>query len=373
MILTLSIFNNIHFVVNSFSTTEILYEIKTMKLEEIAHLAGVSRTTASYVINGKAKHYRISDKTIEKVMKIVKKYNFQPNAVAAGLRVGRTNSIGIIIPDLENYSYNKIANHLEKKVRESGYQLLISCSEDNPEIEKRCIIHLKQRHVDAIIVSSSFISNYAFYDQWDNDHIPIFALDRPLNSAKFMNILGADSLDAELLTRDFIAHIGSEDIVYIGASPKLVISQLREKGFKLTIKEIKNSIYYLYADDYSREAAKDLFTSWLEHNTVPLALFVTSFSLLQGIIDAILTKYKELPLGMVIATFGDNELLDFLPCNIISLAQDHKVIAETTVNTLLNNLANQGSYQPGYIEIKRKLNYRGHLNRNSKICHLPKM
>lgn len=70
-----------------------------MKLDEIARLAGVSRTTASYVINGKAKQYRVSDKTVEKVMAVVREHNYHPNAVAAGLRAGRTRSIGTVIPD----------------------------------------------------------------------------------------------------------------------------------------------------------------------------------------------------------------------------------------------------------------------------------
>ncbi len=72
-----------------------------MKLDEIARLAGVSRTTASYVINGKAKQYRVSDKTVEKVMAVVREHNYHPNAVAAGLRAGRTRSIGLVIPDLK--------------------------------------------------------------------------------------------------------------------------------------------------------------------------------------------------------------------------------------------------------------------------------
>ena len=73
-----------------------------MKLDEIARLAGVSRTTASYVINGKAKQYRVSDKTVEKVMAVVREHNYHPNAVAAGLRAGRTRYIGLVIPYLEN-------------------------------------------------------------------------------------------------------------------------------------------------------------------------------------------------------------------------------------------------------------------------------
>ena len=85
-----------------------------MKLDEIARLAGVSRTTAT-VINGKAKQSRVSDKTVEKVMAVVREHNYHPNAVAAGLRAGRTRSISLVIPDLENTSYTRIANYLERQ------------------------------------------------------------------------------------------------------------------------------------------------------------------------------------------------------------------------------------------------------------------
>lgn len=112
-----------------------------MKLDEIARLAGVSRTTASYVINGKAKQYRVSDKTVEKVMAVVREHNYHPNAVAAGLRAGRT-FYWSCDPDLENTSYTRIANYLERQARQRGYQLLIACSEDQPDNEMRCIEHL---------------------------------------------------------------------------------------------------------------------------------------------------------------------------------------------------------------------------------------
>ena len=57
-----------------------------MKLDEIAKLAGVSRTTASYVINGKAAKYRISEKTQQKVMAVVDEFNYRPDHAATSLR-----------------------------------------------------------------------------------------------------------------------------------------------------------------------------------------------------------------------------------------------------------------------------------------------
>ena len=334
-----------------------------MKLQEIALLAGVSRTTASYVINGKAKKYRVSDKTVEKVMSVVKKHNYQPNAVAAGLRAGKTRTIGIIIPDLENNSYTRIANYLEQLVRKEGYQLLIACSEDNPQVERECVKHLQQRRVDALIVSSSFVSaqDYFFYDDWQNEKIPLFALDRILSISKFRNIVGADKQDSKSLAQAFNNFV-QDSVVYIGALPNLSVSQLRLDGFKNIKLDNCNKVDFLYANNYSRQDADLAFSQWLESHEMPNGIFTTSFSLLQGSIDAILRKFGHLPESLTIATFGDNELLDFLPCKVISLSQDHKEVADVTIKLFLNYQHNN-NYQSGTTIIPRRLIYRGSLSR----------
>lgn len=70
-----------------------------MKLSDIARLAGVSVTTASYVINGKAAQRRISAATVERVLAVVEEHGYQPDQQAAGLRRGQTRTLGFILPD----------------------------------------------------------------------------------------------------------------------------------------------------------------------------------------------------------------------------------------------------------------------------------
>lgn len=82
--------------------------------------------------------------------------------MAAGLRVGRSYTIGLIVPDFENISYAKITNQLENKFRERGYQLLITCSNDNAEREIDCAKHLFQRQIDALIVSKRLANSNRF-------------------------------------------------------------------------------------------------------------------------------------------------------------------------------------------------------------------
>ncbi|OSN08744.1 catabolite repressor/activator [Lonsdalea iberica] len=333
-----------------------------MKLDEIARLAGVSRTTASYVINGKAKQYRVSDKTVEKVMAVVREHNYHPNAVAAGLRAGRTRSIGLVIPDLENTSYTRIANYLERQARQRGYQLLIACSEDQPDNEMRCIEHLLQRQVDAIIVSTSLPPEHPFYQRWVKDPLPIIALDRALDREHFTSVVGADKEDAEMLARE-LRNIPAERVLYLGALPELSVSFLREQGFRQAWEGDPREVEYLYANSYERSAAAAIFADYLQHNPMPQALFTTSFPLLQGVMDVTLKQSGRLPNNLAIATFGDNELLDFLECQVLSVAQRHREVAERVLELVLASLDEPRRPKAGLYRIRRSLYRRGSLSR----------
>ncbi len=313
-----------------------------MKLDEIARLAGVSRTTASYVINGKAKQYRVSDKTVEKVMAVVREHNYHPNAVAAGLRAGRTRSIGLVIPDLENTSYTRIANYLERQARQRGYQLLIACSEDQPDNEMRCIEHLLQRQVDAIIVSTSLPPEHPFINAGLTTRSRLSRWTAP----SIVNTSPAWLVPIRMMPKCWRKS-------YVSFPPRRCFILVRYRSFlsascvnKVSVlpwKDDPREVHFLYANSYEREAAAQLFEKWLETHPMPQALFTTSFALLQGVMDVTLRRDGKLPSDLAIATFGDNELLDFLQCPVLAVAQRHRDVAERVLEIVLASWTNRVS------------------------------
>ncbi len=86
-------------------------------------------------------------------MAIVEQHNYRPDHAATSLRIGNSYSLGLIIPDLENTSYAKIAKLLERNARKAGYQMIISCSDDDPETEMKVADILLSRRIDALIVA----------------------------------------------------------------------------------------------------------------------------------------------------------------------------------------------------------------------------
>ena len=325
-----------------------------MTLDEIAKLAGVSKTTASYVINGKAKTYRISDKTQQRVMAIVEQYNYRPDLAASSLRVGSSRSFGLVIPDLENTSYAKLAKLLEQNSRKAGYQILIACSDDDPQTEKSVVEALVSRKVDALFVASAIPDASDFYQALQSKGTPVVAIDRPLDDEHFCCVISEDFGAAHELATSIIHH-DVTTIGIIGALPELNISREREMGIRSVAKEQGIEVQIGYGEHFNREQAQTIFQQWVDTNKVPQAIITTSYTLLEGVLDVLL-EHPELINNIKLATFGDNRLLDFLPFKVNSLPQQFEIIADSALALALNAAAKR--YETGVELVPRQIKIR---------------
>lgn len=322
-----------------------------MTLDEIAKLAGVSKTTASYVINGKAQRYRISEKTQQKVMAVVEAHNYRPDHAASALRAGNSRSFGLIIPDLENTSYAKLSKLIEQNSRQAGYQILIACSDDNAETEKSVASALISRRIDALFVASAIPDASDFYLQLQQSGTPVIAIDRPLDDEHFACVISEDFGAAYELTESVLAN-NIHSVGLIGALPDLSISKERQLGFESALKDSGVKKIVGYGRHFNREEGKRVFSEWIKLGCVPDAIVSTSYTLLEGILDVILES-PEMMEKIRLATFGDNRLLDFLPIHINSLPQQFELIADSALAVALNASAKR--YQAGLELVPRKL------------------
>ncbi|KJY84024.1 transcriptional regulator [Vibrio galatheae] len=322
-----------------------------MTLDEIAKLAGVSKTTASYVINGKAQKYRISEKTQRKVMEVVNEHNYRPDLAASTLRAGQSRSFGLIIPDLENTSYARLAKLLEQNSRSAGYQILIACSDDEPETEKSVVHALVSRKVDALFVASVIPEASEFYLQLQQKGTPVIALDRPLDDEHFPSVISEDFSGAFDLTQSVVCD-GVTTLGLIGALPDLNISRERELGFNSAVKQCGVSSIVGYGDHFNRNVGKQVLEDWCRDGNIPDAIITTSYTLLEGVLDVMLEN-SELAKKVKIGTFGDNRLLDFLPMKINSLPQQFEMIADSAMELALNAASKR--YKTGVELISRKI------------------
>ncbi|SMY32780.1 catabolite repressor/activator [Photobacterium andalusiense] len=324
-----------------------------MTLDEIAKLAGVSRTTASYVINGKAKQYRISEKTQLKVMTVVDEHNYRPDHAATSLRIGNSHSLGLIIPDLENSSYAKIAKLLERNARKAGYQMIISCSDDDPDTEMKVADILLSRRTDALIVASALAADHPFYRQVQANGVPVIAIDRALDDEFFVSVISEDLEGAYQLTQSLLKK-PINSIGLVGAVAELGVSKERQQGFIAAIERHQQPITSLigYGEHFSQQHGQQIVQQWIDDNCFPNAILATSYTLFEGVLDCLL-KHPQVMSNTYLATFGDNRLLDFLPNKIQSLPQQYELIAEHALALALNAI--KGIYEPNIEVIPRQV------------------
>lgn len=327
-----------------------------MKLTDIARLANVSVTTASYVLNGKATQRRISPATVERVMAVAAQQGFQLDQQAAGLRRGQSRTLGFIVPDLENPSYARLAKLLEQRARQRGYQLLIAGSDDEPDTERQAIQMLRSRRCDALIVASCLPADDPSYRKLLTDGMPIIALDRALDAEHFCSVVSDDREAAAQLTRSLAAPIDAH-IALISARPALRISQQREEGFRQALAQHKGQVSVLQAEQFSRACGREQMLALLDRGPFPDALITTAYVLLEGVFDALRERDLLWPDSLRLATFGDAQLLDFLPIRVNAISQQHEQIAERVLAQAILAIE-QGDYRSGVIAIERKLKMR---------------
>lgn len=325
-----------------------------MTLAEIARLAGVSRTTASYVINGKAAEHRISRGTVERVMSVVEHHRYRVDAQAAALRSGQSRTLGLIIPDLENASYARLAKRLEQGAREQGYQLLIAGSDDEPATERELALALRAQRCQALIVASSLAPDDAFYVELMAGGLPVIAVDRALDPTRFVCITSHNTEAAEALTRSVLPPPAGR-IAWFDAVDELSVTHQRRQGFYQALAGTGATPLVLTARRYDRREGARLMRRLLDEHGLPDALVTASYTLLDGAFDVLLDT-GGLPEQLQLATFGDDRLLDFLPQPVNSLPQDHARIAELTLARAL--AAARGEYCPGNDVVERSLRYR---------------
>lgn len=326
-----------------------------MKLEEIAALAGVSRTTASYVINGKAEQYRISQATRDKVMAVVEAHHYQPDSRAASLRGGQTRTLGFILPDLENASYAKLAKRLEQGARAEGYQLLIVCSEDEPDTERELAKMLLARHVDVLLVASCLPADDPWYRERQREGARIIAIDRALDPAWFVSVTSENRKGCEELTRSLLSPT-LPSIALITAMPDLTISEERRQGFVQALERHPAKVWECAGAHFDRREGYRLIRQLHEQRgSLPAALVTTSYILMEGVLDYLLEQSVDMS-SLAMATFGDDRLLDFLPCGINSLPQSHDEIATRALTLAFGAI--HGDYPAGVHVIERSLRRR---------------
>lgn len=316
-------------------------------IEDLAADLNVSVTTVRLVLLGKARQYRISEKTEQRVREYTELHGAKINHTARALRLKRTDSLAMIVPRLSNHFFAELAEKMEIRCREAGYQLSISCCYDNPETQLKLIEHFAQRNIDGLFVVPA------------NADIPAQAanafkqrmvlLDRDFGFNEYPVIITANQSSSESLTEKvhrFLQHKTTPSTyLMLTGNPRMPSISARVQGFKnatqrLAINEQQIEIIDVAKNGFD-EGVAGMQAFIASGKKLPHVLITSSIPLLQGALQVLKHSAAGFPSDMVLATFDDHSMLDFISNPTCSVKQDSQFMinaAFTEMENLINGI-----------------------------------
>ena len=308
--------------------------MQRLTIDDIARLAGVSRTTASMVLNGGGDRYRIAAGTQARVRAVAAAHAFQPSIQARALRTGCSQTLGLVVPELTNFANASLAQAIEPLAHTAGYQVLIVSSSDEPAEEKAGIEHLLARQVDGLLVVPS-MSDAQFYAAWRR-RVPLYLVDRRVEGSDIpAMVTDAEGAVAEVVA-DALAE-GGDEAFYFGGQPNLSPSIDRLSGFRSALAQagLVEREEWVLARDYRRRSGYEMMkTCYARLGRYPQVLFCGAITLLEGVLEFINAQDRFRRAPERILSFDDHYLLDCLPVPVDSIAQDSHGLAAASLEQL---------------------------------------
>lgn len=186
--------------------------VHRVTIRDVARQAGVSSSTVSQVLNGRAGY--ASSTTSDRVLEAASQLGYRPNAVARGLVMARTGIIGLVITDITSEFFTQIVGSVEQVASQQQYSVLLACAE-GVEPERAALETLLDKRVDGIICMSSTIDATA-------DHVldvarlgvPLVVINRPLDTAE-LSLIAWDDVEVGRLATRFLIELGHRRIAHV--------------------------------------------------------------------------------------------------------------------------------------------------------------
>jgi len=338
----------------------LIYMKKKPSLADIAQSLNVSKTLVSMVLNGRGEENGISKDTREKVIARAKELNYQPNMLARSLRLGKTNTIGLIVSDISNPFFSKIIRAVEDALAEYDYNLIVCSTDEDVEKEVRLIKMLEYKQVDGMIISTSMASETDIRKKIRSG-IPFVLIDRYLDNPENPYVGTDNYLGAYRLTSHLINN-GYKKIVILSHQPTHLSSlKDRKKGYLQALKDHKINpddrliidVPFKNRDRHVFEAMEHLFSEG-----EPDAVFCLNNSLSLAFLDFCKQKNINIPGRTGLASFDDIDLFRLLPVTVTSVRQEVTEIGKQAVIKLLQEIRKPGSAEEKRVQIPPILHIR---------------
>lgn len=325
-------------------------------IKDVARIAGVDPSTVSRVI---ADNPRISEKTKEKVLKVMAELDFHPNAIARSLANRSTKTIGVIMPHATeqvfvNPFFTEVMRGIGVSALKRGYNVLFSTGSSGEEEYKATQRLVNEKRVDGLILLTSRIGDKTI-EGLKKKRFPFVVVGKP-SKMEDVNWVDNDNLEAGYEATDYLIKQGHKRIGFIGGEFSYVFMGERFKGYKKALDANGMKFYkeYLSLDELVEEGGYRAIGKLLQAKSRPTAVVAADDLVAFGAIRAIKEAGLRVPEDIAVVGFNDTPLASYIDPPLSSVEIFVYDLGYNASETLINQLEESDGHKK-HIIIPTKL------------------
>ena len=306
-------------------------------LTDVARLAGVSGTTVSYIVNGRADEMRISVDTQQRVRDAVAQLDYRPNRSARSLRTRTTKTIGVITDFVASGMFaSRMLSGANAAARALDHVLVISETEGDPSVESVLIDEMVERQVDGLVyVTRTTLQHEPPVGGLDGRVVMLNCAD----AARAMPSVLPDERAGGRMAAEAILPSGLGSDVYVvgeDPTPHALAGPLRLAGIGERLAESGVALTGVLPCDWAVEPAYDALDRWLDAGHRPRGLICLNDRVAMGVYQALAEHGLVVPDDVAVVSFDGSELASWLRPRVTSVALPFERMGDLAVRLLLD-------------------------------------
>jgi len=326
-------------------------------LKDIAKALNISTATVSRAL---ADRWDVNPETKKIVLEEAKRQNYKPNPIATRLQNKRSKTIGVVIPEFSSAFFPNVIAGIQKVVDESGFQLLITQSQESKEIEERNLKLLEGNMVEGILISITREGeNDEYYNQLIDSGIPIVFFNRVSSKVNAPRVV-VDDYKLAFFATEHLIYNGFKKIYHFEGPINLSVSKERKRGFidamKKHHRELTNKS--IITAGVLMEKGYNAMLSLITKNDLPDAIFCFNDPCALGALKAIKENGLKCPEDIALVGFSETEVAQLIEPPLTSILQPTFEIGVTAAQLLLQQIESYSEQTGETIKLSAKMNIR---------------
>lgn len=322
---------------------------------DVAREANVSMATVSRVVNGNP---NVKPVTRKKVLEVIDRLEYRPNAVARGLASKKTTTVGVIIPDISNIFFAELARGIEDIATMYKYNIILSNSDQNKEKELHLFNTMLGKQVDGIVFMGGNVT-LEHVEEFEKSPVPIVLAGSIEESKKIPSV----NIDYEQAVYDSVNEFiekGHKHIAFvIGPLHEQKNAEKKLKGYKSALEEAGIAFRedLVFEGDYTYDSGLEAFEKLLESSERPTAILVGSDEMALGVVHGAEDKGFCIPDDFEIITSDNTRLALMVRPQLTTIVQPLYDIGAVAMR-LLTKLMNKEKVSENIVVLPHRIEQR---------------